>query len=263
MTNSTKSPYFVNNYPDGAHIGLNMDWLYAGDSMIHSDYAVMYKAAENRRNITIGVEAGHGVLDDDYVFTYCHPDHTAKITDDLTQQIFKVPSNSYGMAFPDGTPEYVATLALAQHFKNMLLAEGYDVLMVRDRRLVQLDVIARTVICNHAADCHISLHFDSDPCDYEKGCFYLAVMDEMKAKEPVASVWEQSDALGDSLLCALRKNGFKIFLPHMKNDLMQTAYSSVPSVIIELGNQFSDHSDVALQRIAESLIAGVNLYYNL
>lgn len=263
MANSTKSPYFVNNYPDGAHIGLNMDWLYAGDSMIHSDYAVMYKATKNRRNITIGVEAGHGVLGGDRILSYCHPDHSAKFARDSTRQIFKMPACSYGMTFPDGTPENVVTLALAQHFKNMLLAEGYDVLMVRDRRLVQLDVIARTVICNHATDCHISLHFDADLYNYEKGCFYLAALDEMKEKEPVASVWERSDALGDSLICKLRDNGYRIFLPRAEMDLMQTAYSSVPSVVIELGNQFSDHSDTALQRLAESLIAGVNLYYNL
>ena len=262
MTNLTELPYFVNDYPDGAHIELNMNWPYAGDSMIHSDYAVMYKATKNRKNITIGVEAGHGVLGGGNISTYCHPDHTAKFTGDPTRQIFMMPACAYGMTFPDGTPENVVTLALAQHFKNMLLAEGYDVLMVRDRSLVQLDVIARTVICNHAADCHISLHFDADLYDYDKGCFYLSALEEMKAKEPVASVWERSDALGDSLICRLRESGYRIHMPRAKKDLMQTSYSSVPSVIIELGNQFSDHSDATLQKLAKSLIAGVNLYYN-
>ena len=195
MTNSTKSHYFVNNYPDGSHIELNMDWLHAGDSMIHSDYAVMYKAAKNRKNITIGVDAGHGVLGGDNILIYCHPDHTAKFARDSTRQIFKMPACSYGMAFPDGTPENVPTLALAQHFKNMLLAEGYDVLMVRDRRLVQLDVIARTVICNHAADCHISLHFDADLYNYEKGCFYLATLDEMKENPMFASMMDNMPPL--------------------------------------------------------------------
>ena len=32
--------------------------------------------------------------------------------------------------------------------------------MLRDGDDVQLDNVARTVICNNAADCHIALHWD-------------------------------------------------------------------------------------------------------
>ena len=49
---------------------------------------------------------------------------------------------------------------MAQILKDKLLAAGYDVLMVRDVSDVQLDNVARTVICNNAADCHIALHWD-------------------------------------------------------------------------------------------------------
>ena len=41
------------------------------------------------------------------------------------------------------------------------------------------------------------------------------------------------------------------------NDLTQTSYSTIPSVDIELGNQASDHSEEAIDRYAEGLLAGV------
>ena len=53
-------------------------------------------------------------------------------------------------------------------------------LMVRDGKDVQLDNVARTVICNNVADCHIALHWDSDGLSYDKGCFYASVPEKLK-----------------------------------------------------------------------------------
>ena len=49
-------------------------------------------------------------------------------------------------------------MQMAQILRDKLLASGYDVLMLRDGEDVQLDNVARTVICNNVADCHIALH---------------------------------------------------------------------------------------------------------
>ena len=91
------------------------------------------------------------------------------------------------MEFLDGTPEAKVTLAMAKTFKKALLAEGYDVLMIRDTDDVQLDNIARTVIANNMADCHIAIHWDSSTND--KGAFYMSVPDiaSYKNMEPVKS----------------------------------------------------------------------------
>ena len=61
------------------------------------------------------------------------------------------------MTFYDGTSESEVTFRMAQILRDRLLSQGYDVLMVRDGADVQLDNVARTVICNNVADCHISL----------------------------------------------------------------------------------------------------------
>lgn len=68
--------------------------------------------------------------------------------------------------------------------KDKLLAEGYDVVMIREEEDVQLDNVARTVIANNTADIHISLHWDSTTSD--KGCFFMSVPDHRsyRAMEP-------------------------------------------------------------------------------
>lgn len=166
------------------------------------------------------------------------------------------------MSFNDGTPESSVTLRMAQILKDKLLAAGYDVLMVRDGSDVQLDNVARTVICNNAADCHIALHWDGDGLSYDKGCFYISVPGGIKGMEPVASHWQLHDALGASLIDGLRAHGAKINgNGSMAIDLTQTSYSTVPSVDVELGNACSDHSDATLENLADGLVQGVEGYF--
>ena len=254
---------FTNNFENGAQVGLNKEWKYADESAINSGCAVMYKATKNRKDITVGVNAGHGTNGGASVKTFCHPDHTAKLTGGSTAAgAIKAAAVSGGMAFIDGTKESTVTLKTAQYLKDMLLEEGYDVLMLRDGEDVQLDNVARTVICNNCADCHIAIHFDGDGLTYDKGCFYMSTPDGLKDKEPVASTWQKSEELGKSLIQGLGDKGCKIKkTPSMAIDLTQTSYSMVPSIDIELGNQCSDHSDAALIKLAEGLSAGINQYF--
>ena len=166
------------------------------------------------------------------------------------------------MTFNDGTTESTVTLQMAQILKDKLLAQGYDVLMVRTGDDVQLDNVARTVLCNNVADCHISLHWDGDGLGYDKGCFYISVPDGLKSMEPVASHWQEHDALGASLVEGLRTEGMTIYQNGSMNiDLTQTSYSTIPSVDMELGNASSDHSDSTLNSLADGLVLGLNAYF--
>ena len=166
------------------------------------------------------------------------------------------------MTFADGASESSVTLRMAQILRDKLLAAGYDVLMVRDGSDVQLDNVARTVICNNVADCHISLHWDGDGLNYDKGSFYISVPDGVKGMEPVAFHWTQHNALGASLVDGLRAQGCNINGGgSMSIDLTQTSYSTIPSVDMELGNACSNHSDETLNIQAEGLLHGINAYY--
>jgi len=262
-TTTTEAPTpTARGYYNGDKVSLKSDWEFADSSEIHSGAAVMYVAEQNRKDIVIGVNAGHGTTGGSSVKTYCHPDRTAKVTGGTTAEgSLKAIAVSSGMEFNDGTPESKVTLRLARILRDLLLEEGYDVLMLRDDTDVQLDNVARTVICNNVADCHIALHWDGDEGGYDKGCFYMSVPDGIKDMYPVTDTWKKSEKLGDALIEGLRENE-KIFDDgSLDQDLTQTSYSKVPSIDIEMGNEYSNHDDDTLTRQARGLLKGINIYF--
>ena len=240
-------------------ISLNPGWTYADYSAINSGAAKLYRAAGGRKGVVIAVNAGHGTRGGGSVKTYCHPDMSPKVTGGSTGAgAVKATAISGGMSFADGTSEASVTLREAQLLRDRLLAKGYDVLMLRDDADVQLDNIARTVIANNTAACHIALHWDGDGLSYDKGCFYISTPDGIKGMEPVASHWQQHEALGKALISGLASKGCKIYGGGSMNiDLTQTSYSTIPSVDIELGNAASAHDDTALAHLADGLAAGI------
>lgn len=245
-------------------VRLNPDWKYAGYAKITSGKALLYRADDSiRKGKVVCVNAGHGTKGGSSVKTQCHPDGTPKVTGGTTGAgAASAVAVSSGMQFNDGTAEAKVTLAMALKLKEKLLARGYDVLMIRESDDVQLDNVARTVIANNMADCHIALHWDSTGND--KGAFYMSVPNvaSYRAMEPVASHWQQHHALGDSLIAGLQGAGVKIFSSgKMEMDLTQTSYSTVASVDIELGDKASDHSSAALDTLAKGLADGVDQFF--
>ncbi len=225
---------------------------------------MLYKAeGDNRKGKVVCVNAGHGTSGGSSVKTLCHPDGTPKVTGGSTAAgATSAIAVSSGMEFADGTAEAKVTLAMAKVLKEKLLARGFDVLMIRESDDVQLDNIARTVIANNMADCHIAIHWDSSTSD--KGAFYMSVPNiaSYRAMEPVASHWQKHHALGDNLIAGLKGVGVKIFSDgKMEMDLTQTSYSTVPSVDIELGDKVSDHSSAALDKLGNGLADGVESFF--
>jgi N-acetylmuramoyl-L-alanine amidase len=245
-------------------VTLNPSWKYAEYSKINSGSAVLYRSsASAKKGLTVCVNAGHGTKGGESVKTLCHPDGTAKVTGGTTSAgSTTAVAVSGGMTFSDGTPEYKVTVALANVLKEKLLADGYDVLMIREGDDVQLDNIARTVIANNTSDCHIALHWDST--ESNKGAFFMSVpsVASYRAMEPVASNWQKHNNLGSSLIEGLKSRNVKIFSNGaMDMDLTQTSYSTVPSVDIEMGDKISDHSAAALENLADGLVAGINVFF--
>lgn len=248
----------------GTEVKMDSSWKYADFSKINSGAALLYKSeASSRKGITVCVNAGHGTKGGSSVKTQCHPDGTAKVTGGTTSAgATTAVAVSSGMQFSDGTAEAKVTLAMARKLKDKLLAAGYDVLMIRETDDVQLDNVARTVIANNMADCHIALHWDSTTSN--KGAFYMSVpnVDSYRNMEPVKSNWQKHNALGDSLVAGLKGAGVKIFSNGaMEMDLTQTSFSTIPSIDIELGDKASDHSDGTLNTLADGLLAGVKNYF--
>lgn len=242
-------------------IKLDSSWRFAEFSKINSGSATLYKAS-NGNGHTVTVNAGHGTKGGENVKTPSHPDGTAKVTGGTTAAGAKESTAvSSGMEFSDGTPEATVTLQLAKKIKEKLLANGYNVVMIRESSDVQLDNIARTVIANNTSDIHIAIHFDSTSSD--KGAFYMSVPELLKYQENVNKTWRQSEALGDSIISAFREDNLKVFSQgYMDMDLTQTAYTEIPSIDFEYGDKISDKSDSALEKYAEATVKGIANYFN-
>lgn len=243
-------------------IALSDGLRFAEFSKIRGGRGRLYRnAAGARGEIVVGVNAGHGTRGGGSVKTQSHPDGSGKVTGGTNGKgaVYSLAVSS-GMEFLDGTPEHVVTLQEAKILRDKLLARGYSVLMLRDGEDVQLDNIARTVLANGYANCHVAIHWDSSSSD--KGAFFMSVPDALKGMEPVSSTWRESEALGSALIGGLKGRGAKIMGEgSMDMDLTQTSYSSVPSVDIELGDKASDHGRAALELLAEGLADGIEQYF--
>ena len=169
---------------------------------------------------------------------------------------------SSGVDFPDGTTEASHTLSEALIAKKTLLDAGYDVLMIRETDDVQLDNIARTLIANHYADCHIAIHYDYTETD--KGAFFMSVPsnESYREMEPVKSHWQEHNALGRAVVSGLSSKGFKLCDGgEMEMDLTQTSYSTVPSIDLEVGDKASDTSEKTQTLVAEGIKLGLDRFF--
>ena len=245
-------------------VSLDPAWKYADYSKIHSGSATLYQHSDPFWNgVTVCINAGHGTKGGESERTLCHPDGSPKVTGGTTGAGATTSyAISSGMEFPNGTSEAEATLSLAQIVKEKLLDEGYNVLMIREDNDAGLDNIARTVIANNMADCHIALHYDST--DNDKGAFYMSVPDigGYREMEPVRDHWKDHHALGEAVISGMEEEGANIFSNgHMDMDLTQTSFSTVPSIDLEVGDAGSDLSERTQNKLAEGIVKGINKYY--
>lgn len=237
-------------------------WTYAKESKIHSGSAKLYYASKKRKDIVVCVNAGHGTKGGESKKTYCHPDHSAKVTGGSTAKGSTMATAiASGTTMSDKTPEAKATLALAKVVKDKLLEAGYDVLMLRESDDVQLDNIARTVMANNKADCHIALHYDGTNSD--TGAFYCGVPNNKtyRAMSPVKEHWKSHEQLGKCLIKGLEAKKVKInasLKGRLEVDLTQTSYSTIPSVDLEVGTRVSKRDSGSLKKIANGIVAGLD-----
>lgn len=237
-------------------------WKYAKYSKIHTGKAVLYKHTTGKR-ITIAINAGHGTKGGERYKTLCHPDGSRKLVEGSTAKGAKYsPATTSGIVLKNGKQESTATLSLTKALKNKLLKAGFNVLMIRDKSNVQLDEIARTVIANHYANCHIALHYDSTSSN--KGAFFLSVpkIKSYRKMQPVKSHWKQHNAFGNAVIKGIKKKGLRVFgNGKMAMDLTQTSYSTVPSIDIEVGDRASSTTKKSQDKMAAGIAKGIKKFF--
>lgn len=238
----------------------NSDWKYAGFSSFHSTDAVLYYTyAEKKKGKTVALNAGHGsVAKASTVYNYCHPDKSAKVTGGSTAKgAVKALADNEGASKEEGR-----VLSIAKKTKRMLLKEGYNVLMLREKQEISLDVIGRTVMANNMADCHVAIHYDSTKNN--KGAFYCSVPDNRKYRSmyPVSKHYKEHNSLGKKVVAGLKDNGIKKFDDGaIPIDLMQTSFSTIPSSDIEVGDLGTSYSSKNMKKMARGIADGIEAYF--
>lgn len=245
-------------------IAFDSTWQYGANAKINTGKAILYRQKDKTAShLTVCVNAGHGTKGGESVKTLCHPDGSPKVTGGTTASgAREAIAVSSGTTMKDGISEASANLAMAQALKDELLRRGYDVLMIRETDDVALDNVARTVMANKYADCHLAIHYDSTTSD--KGAFYCSVPDvaSYRNMEPVKSCWEMHTRLGTSLIDGMRGAGVKIFgKGTLPTDLTQTSYSTIASVDVEIGDRATDHSAAMIDKTVKGLADGIDVFF--
>ena len=256
------SQYAVDNPTQ--NIYLDDTWTFADFSEIHSGCAVLYKAIKNSKNIVVAVNAGHGTTGGSSKYTYSHPDKSPVIVGGTNEQNqIKSVAVSNGIELLCGLSEAQVNYRVAVVLRKYLLEAGFDVLMLRDGDDVQLDNVARTVISNNVAVIHISIHFNSDSFDYDKGCFCCSPPKELRNLENVNLHYNDSERLSDCILTGLKNQNVQIYkYEKILMDLTQTAYSFIPTVDVELGNQCTRPTTAKLEQYARGLLEGIKNFHS-
>lgn len=249
---------------------LNKDYQFATFSVINSGYATLYmvnkKVVPNYKGKVVAVNAGHGVNGGTRKKTFSHPDFTPKVSGGSTKEgaIYSY-AISDGMVFLNGIQESVVNLLVAIKLRDKLINEGYTVLMMREDEKSRLDNIARIVIANEYADCHLSIHFDST--DRDKGIFYVKPINNKKflEMEPLKSNYDNIVKFGNCLIEAFREKNEKIWRNEgiLPGDLTQIAFSTNASVDIELGDRASVVDEARADVLADGLLLGIQKFFDL
>ncbi len=250
--------------PEVEEISFDPTWEYAEYAKITSGKAKLYRTTSDEpKGKVVCINAGHGTRGGGEVYVQCHPDGSPKVTSGSTEKgAVEAMAVTSGTEMLDGTAERDANLVVAMAAKKRLLKAGYDVLMIRETEDVQLDNIARTLIANHYADCHIAIHYDSTTND--KGIYFMSVpnVDSFRNMEPVKSHWEEHNALGRAIVKQIEKQGLKLCDGgEMEIDLVQTSYSTIPSIDLEVGDRASDRSKERIKKTVKGLTRGLNQFF--
>lgn len=236
---------------------------FAEFSKINSGNALLYKAKVDRKKITVAINAGHGTQGGQDEKTYSHPDKSPKTTAGTNAKgaVFSL-AISDGTVLKTGENEADLNLKVAGIVKKELLKRGFDVLMLRDSKDTQLDNVARTVLSNENAKIHISIHFDANSKETEKGVFWCSIPESLKKFENVKAHAKESENLAQNLLESAKNRGFSLFNGgKLDTDLTQTSYSLIPTVDIEIGDQASPTDSESLENRALFIADGIEKYF--
>jgi len=221
-------------------IPLKQIWKNSDKSSLRSGRGLYYKAhtedVEERRGLCIALNACYGDVTSSNV--PIHPYEPSK------RFVSSYPFNNLS---PIGVSKDVETsagaasgitLALAKTLRDMLLENKYDVLMLRSENSANLDEVAKAVMASNVADIYLSFAFDEDEAE-DRGMYCITPTARNRKYSPCEETYADSASLMIQIESKLKEGYHVTGVDSDKaitRDEYQIAYSSIPNVIVVLGN---------------------------
>ena len=176
----------------------------------------------------------------------------------------KVSSGTQGIS--SHLPEYELTLDVALRLKELLINEGYEVIMIRETNDVNISNAERAEIANNSgADIFIRLHADGDENETVKGVTTLCPTEN---NEYCSNIATDSYNLSKYIVDELSKETKDTNRGVSRVDNMTGInYCKIPVSIVEMGFMTNIETDSLFQtdeykdKIAIGILNGINNYF--
>jgi N-acetylmuramoyl-L-alanine amidase len=216
--------------------------------------AIAYRGSGENAQYVIVIDAGHqarGMSD------------TEPIGPGADEQKAKVTAGTQGSL--TGLAEHELNLRVALALRDVLVTEGYTVVMVRETAEVEISNAERAQLANRVgAHVNIRIHANGDANTAIKGAMTVC---QTPSNPYNADIYEECRALSDAVLesfCA--STGIDAFKVWETDTMTGTNWASVPTTIIEMGFMTNAEDEAVLAandfaaKAAEGLANGIAAY---
>jgi N-acetylmuramoyl-L-alanine amidase len=208
------------------------------DSALQEDSDVLKtdsikKLTQKKENCLICIDPGHQERGDSSL---------EQVAPNSSQKKAKVSSGTTGIATKK--PEYVLNLEASQVLKKILEEKKYEVMMTRETHEVNISNSQRAIMANEAkADLVVRIHADGLDNPSVTGS---SVLVPAKDGQYTSAIYEESYKVAQIIKKNFQNENIKINGIFERNDLTGFNWSTVPTVLIEMGFMSNYNEDLMM-----------------
>jgi N-acetylmuramoyl-L-alanine amidase len=227
----TKTAAETLKYKDKEAVTMESSWEFADKSTNSAGAARYFIAPENNKNICIAINPAHSGLSEP------------------------------GDTLANGQSQSSVNMEIANNLKEVLLSNGYDVLMLREDESSQLDNIARQVVANNVADLYIVINGSGLKNKNFKISYALPTVPGNSLFGSHLNDWTTIDTNVGNLILNGIKQYMSVGSGSASLDSTALLYTNIPAAALEAYNLQTDITEKKLQNIADGVYAGIDEYF--